>query len=170
MTKTEGRIYALNLRKSFNSKDISKKIVNKLINLDILKDYKHIGIYYPINNEIDITSLLDIYSDKMFYLPVTKDVLEFYPYHKEDILLKKKFNLLEPKETTIVSKEDIEAFIVPSVCINKNGQRIGYGKGYYDKYLADYKGIKIAVIYKELNNLDILCNDYDLKFDFIIEE
>ena len=64
---------ALELRKNKN-KDISSKIViEKLISSNILDKFKNIGIYYPIGNEINIMDLVNIYPNKKFYLPITRE-------------------------------------------------------------------------------------------------
>ena len=108
------------------------------------------------------------YPNKKFYLPITRDEISFIEYKLGDTLVDAKFKTKEPVGD-IVSRNMIECFIIPCVAISKTRQRLGYGKGYYDRYLKDYKGFKIGVIYKELNNLDFESDYYDVYLDLVIE-
>ncbi|MBQ3253291.1 MAG: 5-formyltetrahydrofolate cyclo-ligase [Acholeplasmatales bacterium] len=164
MNKKEARAYALETRKKLDNKSASKTVFDALYISNILNNFDHIGIYYPIGKEIDITCLKDKYPNKTFYLPITKEDLYFSLY--DGNLIKGPFNTKEPTGSYI-NRDKIECFIIPCVAISNTNQRLGYGKGYYDKYLDGYKGIKIGVCYKELSNLKIECNEYDIELDYV---
>ena len=168
MEKNIARKKLLELRKGLDSNNISKKIIEEIIKSNILKDYKNIGIYYPIGNEINIMDLIDNYPNKNFYLPITREEIHFIKYNKNDKLIKAKFNTYEPIGD-IINRDIIDCFIIPCVGISKDNKRLGYGKGYYDRYLSDYKGLKIGVCYKELTNIDIKMDDFDLSLDVIFK-
>lgn len=164
MTKKEARAYALNLRKNENKVISSICVLDEIIESKILDRFNKIGIYYPIGKEMNITELLIKYPDKSFYLPITKDELSFALY--DDNLVDGPFNTKEPT-TNPINRELIECFIIPCVAISCSNQRVGYGKGYYDRYLEGYKGYKIGICYKNAVNLDIECDEYDVKLDMI---
>ena len=166
MIKLEARKIALKRRIELYNDDLNNLVVKKLI--PVIKDYKNIGIYYPIGKEINILSIMDIYPDKNFYLPITNEEISFVKYNKGDALYDGLFNTKEPKGT-IVDRSNIDCFIIPCLAISKSKKRLGYGKGYYDRYLSNYNGIKIGVIYKELNNLDFIDDDFDVVLNIIIE-
>ena len=67
--------------------------------------------------------------------------------YDEDALQPTKFGLLEPMSDQAVDKAEIDLIHVPGVVFNERGFRIGYGAGYYDRYLADYKGRTLSTIY-----------------------
>ena len=166
MNKKELRKSLLVKRDSL--KDISLNIIKQIVDSKILDDKKVVGIYYPLDKEINLLPLIDIYPHIKFCFPKTLDEISFY--HENDInnFSKKKFNVMEPNSNEFIKRDDIELFLVPCVGITKGLQRIGYGKGYYDRYLEGYKGIKIGICYKELSNLDFVCDEYDIRLDYVI--
>lgn len=166
-SKKELRKSLLNKRDTL--KDVSLSIVRAIIDSKILEKYHTIGIYYPLKGEINLLPLLDYYKDKSFCFPKTEDVISFYKENDLNNFSEKKFHVLEPNSNNYIPRDMIECFIVPCVGITRDKQRIGYGKGYYDRYLAGYKGLKLAGIYKELNNIDFKCDEYDLVLDYVFE-
>lgn len=164
MNKKEARTYALNSRKKENKIIASINVVEALIKSNILNDFKRVGIYYPIGNEIDIMPLVNHYSNIEFYLPKTEDDLSFIKYNGK--LVDGPFHTKEPIGKSI-KRDLIECFIIPCVAISKDLKRVGYGKGYYDRYLKDYKGLKIGIAYKNASNLDIEMDLFDLALDKI---
>lgn len=114
----------------------------------------------PINNEIEIK--LD---NKMCYPKVEGKIINFYI---PDSFTKGVYGILEPNGE-LVKKEDIDIIIVPLLYFDKYNNRVGYGGGYYDRYLADYKGITIGVAYdfQEVDKIDV--KPTDVKLDYIIK-
>lgn len=155
---------ALELRKNKNKDISSKNVIEKLISSNILDKFTNIGIYYPIGNEINIMDLVNIYPNKRFYLPITREEISFVEYNLNDKLVKGPFKTLEPVGDE-VSRDLIECFIIPCVAISNENKRIGYGKGYYDRYLNGYKGYKIGVCYIESGDIDIKLDSYDVVLD-----
>ncbi len=164
MNKAEARILSLNLRKKENKIKASNNIIEALIKSNILNNFKKVGIYYPIGNEIDIMPLINYYKNIEFYLPKTEDEISFIKY--DGLLIDGPFKTKEPVGE-IIKRDLIECFIIPCVAISKDLKRLGYGKGYYDRYLNDYKGLKIGICYKNSSYLDIEMDSFDVKLDKI---
>lgn len=164
MNKAEARILSLNLRKKENKIKASNNIIEALIKSNILNNFKKVGIYYPIGNEIDIMPLVNYYKNIEFYLPKTEDEISFIKY--DGLLVDGPFKTKEPVGE-IINRDLIECFIIPCVAISKDLKRLGYGKGYYDRYLNDYKGLKIGICYKNSSYLDIEMDSFDVKLDKI---
>ena len=164
MDKIEVRKNILEKRKSLY--DVSNDLIKKLIDSKILDNCNNIGIYYPLPYEVNVLPLLKYYKDKCFCFPKTigNDIL-FYKENDLKNFLKGKFNVMEPKSSDLVNSDKIDAFIIPCVGIDSFNRRIGYGKGYYDRYLQNYKGLKIALINKELYLDFKVCDDFDIKID-----
>lgn len=164
--KSNIRYNILNIRKKINKKAIHKFSLN--IISKILKDKNYInanvvGIYKPINNEVDI-ELLTKDSSKIFVYPkIVGNNLEFYSSNEFE--LNKKYNILEPKGG--IKYENIDICFIPSIAIFKNLNRIGYGGGYYDRFLKEKNIYKVGIIYNFQyidKNLDIF-QDFDIKLD-----
>lgn len=168
MTKDKARKEALEKRKNVNKALSSNEIINKIIESNILDGFNNIGIYYPIGNEIDIMKLVNIYKDKIFYLPITKDEIDFIKYDNNTKLIDGPFKTKEPIGD-IVNRNLIECFIIPCVAINSENKRVGYGKGYYDRYLAGYNGVKIGICYQNACDIDIDMDDFDVSLDYVFK-
>lgn len=156
----------LNDRKQLNNLEVlNNKIIDKLKIL--IKNYNKILIYYPISNEPNI---LDIMNDdsKDYYLPYSLN-------HNLEVRKLVDLNNLERDECNILSSkiktnDEIEVAIVPSVAMNYDMYRLGYGKGYYDRFLKNKDIIKIAVVYDQFLIEDKFQDEWDVCFDYIVTE
>jgi 5-formyltetrahydrofolate cyclo-ligase len=162
LDKASQRAYAISYMKEHRPNlDYALKRLNELI-----KDYKIIAIYYPLDFEIDLLKLLDN-KNKIFCFPkVENKNMNFY---NDDIneFKKSKFNIKEPLGKNLIKKEDIELFIIPSLAVFKDNKRLGYGMGYYDRYLEKNNAYKVSVVYKDLV-FNTGSNLYDIKIDEVI--
>lgn len=153
-----------------------KKIVNKkgkeekiLINLkNIIKKYDKILIYYPISNEPNILGIIKEYSSKSFYLPYSnQESLEIRKLIDINDLEYDKMNILSSK---IKTDDMVDVAVVPALAMNHSMYRLGYGKGYYDKFLNDLKVIKIAVVYDQFFINEEYQDEWDVRFDYVVTE
>ncbi len=168
MTKAEARSYVLAQRKLLNLQEKSNKAFCTFKELDILKDFTDIGIYYPLKGELDLLRLIEEYPDKRFYLPITKERLQFVLYTKGMEVYEGAFHVKEPRGIP-VNLDQLGAICIPCLAISKNQKRLGYGKGFYDKALKNYSGLKIGVCIEEFTGMDICMQDFDLIMDRIIK-
>lgn len=151
---------AKNIRKTLDMKSLSKSIVANIRLTNVYKKSKHIMLFYPKTQEVDLRELLN--DDKMFYLPRVKgDELECCPYVQGDELVLSEFNVWEPVSAD-VSKSVIDLVFVPALCVDEQCNRIGYGKGFYDRFLSGYKGASIVVIPKELVFSELCTDENDV--------
>ena len=147
--------------------DASYKLVHKLIETDEYKQAKNIMLFYPIKNEVNLLELLQDNS-KTFYLPkVDGKNLLCCVYKNGDILCESCFKTLEPTSKPI-DKNIIDLVIVPALCCDKNNFRLGYGGGFYDRFLADYKGKTVVCLPKELVIDTIYPDEFDIAVENII--
>jgi len=128
----------------------SKKIAERFAGLPQLKKAKNIFLYYPHKNEVDtrfiIKKLLKNGSFNLFLPKVSEDQL--LPVKVSDLSgLKKGYaGIMEP-EGEVYSPEDIDIVVVPAVAFDLKGHRLGYGKGYYDRFLKEINALTVGVAY-----------------------
>jgi 5-formyltetrahydrofolate cyclo-ligase len=163
------RIWAKTEREKLNTEKLSSKIIANIVNMPEYKSSKNIMIFYPLKNEINLLGLLKDKSKK-FYLPkIEGENLLCCPYSKGDETCISCFHTCEPT-TKPCPKTNIDLVIVPALACDKNGYRLGYGGGFYDRFLKDFDGIKISCVPKELVIDTIYPKEYDIKMDIIVTE
>ena len=81
-------------------------------------------------------------------------------------------DLLEPivEQTESIGKEQIDLLIVPGVVFSNDGYRIGFGGGYYDRYMTDYKGATISLAFHSQVNHEVPIEAHDIPVQKIITE
>ena len=166
--KDDLRQKAKDIRNELDMKSISSKIVSNIRNLEEYKNSKHVMLFYPLGNEVDLLELLN--DDKQFYLPRVKgEDLEVCPYKLGDKLLKSDFKVLEPINEPI-NKNLLDLVFVPALCVDEKCNRLGYGKGFYDRFLNDFEGCSIIPIPKELVFSNVCANRNDVCCSGIVTE
>lgn len=173
ITKEQVRKELINKRKLLNDRDIKDtkdKVLKKIISsLDFITS-EVIGIYMPVNNEVDLLELLEFFPEKTFCVPkVVNNSIIFVKIDRQSKLVKNKYGILEP-----ISNKDLSSQItlcyVPLVGINKNNYRIGYGGGYYDRFFNKYnKLIKVGIGY-QFQLINFLPEAHDIGLNYVILE
>ena len=149
--KNQLRKVALQKRKELDVVSLSEKVMNNLFSLDEYKKAQNIMCYFPLKYEIQTQDCLKDIS-KTWYLPrVNGKELEVCKYEPTK-LSKGNFNIQEPVNDKINDLSIIDFIIIPCVAADKNGYRIGYGKGYYDKFLPLLSNSckKVLLVYSDL--------------------
>ncbi|MBD3858865.1 5-formyltetrahydrofolate cyclo-ligase [Bacillus sp. 28A-2] len=103
--------------------------------------------------------------------PKTKE-MTFYEYTPQTKMISRYFGLSEPdpESSVAVHKEAIDLIIVPGVCFDQQGYRIGYGGGYYDRYLADYDGVTLALCLSLQQIEHVPAETHDIPVSIMISE
>lgn len=173
LSKTDFRKHAKEVRASLASSGMTIKkssmIVSKILNSNEFENAKNIAIYYPIKGEIDLLGLLNV-KDKNFYFPRTNDLeLEFVKYENQDDLIEGRFGEKIPKGEKI-NPEILDVIYLPALMANNSNFRLGYGKGYYDRFLKNnaFHALKIIVVADELISDNFKQDDFDYKCHKII--
>ena len=146
---------------------VSSVLVNKLVQTDEYKNAKNIMFFYPLPDEVNLLPLLKD-KTKNFYLPrINGEELECCPYCSGDELCESKFHTQEPT-CQACSKQNVDLVIVPALACDKNGYRLGYGGGFYDRFLKDFKRTKICCIPQELVVETVFPEKHDVTMNLII--
>lgn len=149
-------------------KNASNKVFKKLYSLEVWKKSNKILFYHSLPDELQTIEYLQFTTDKELYLPRVKgNTLEILPYSSKKIDIGK-FNIHEPTGNDIVSIENIDLVIVPAMAFDKQCNRLGRGKGYYDSILSNSNAIKIGIGYDFQVFDKIPTEPHDIKMDIII--
>ena len=172
-TKNELRNIAKNIRNNINMNDISEKIINNFLASSYYKNAKIIACYYPIGSEPNL-KLLFKNTDKIICLPKiseTEKSMTFIEYKNETNLRFNKYNIPEPDGKEICA-DKIDIIILPALMADKKGYRLGYGGGYYDRYLKNNstKATKIIFLPNELFIESLPADNFDIPADIIITQ
>lgn len=127
----------------------------------------NVGMYVPIKGEVNIFD--DFKRNRNIYLPIVEDDENMNFYKFTGKLYKGTFGTYNPSNKTKIDPLDLDVIIVPLVGFYKTN-RMGYGKGYYDRYLKKTQAIKIGIAFdcQELDSMDIKKTDVPL--DLIVTE
>ena len=176
MNKSEIRQKILKIRKQNNFKNyvINFNTILKFLKNNKIKG-KIIGGYYPYNHELNIMPILKNFEKKNFLISLPKikknSQMDFFYWSTKDPLNINKYGIPEPKSSK-VRYPDI--LLVPLVAFDKDFNRVGYGGGFYDRYIKKVKKIKklitIGLAYSFQKVKKIPINDNDIQLDFVITE
>ncbi|OUR91606.1 5-formyltetrahydrofolate cyclo-ligase [Flavobacteriales bacterium 34_180_T64] len=179
MNKAELRKKYKVLRDSLNQTkldDLSLQIANQVLKLDIWNDsYYHLFLSIIELNEVNTDYILNILSGKDKHVLISKS--DFRSGKMNHFLLtdntsikKNSYNIPEPIDGIAIAPETIEVVFVPLLAFDKQGHRVGYGKGFYDRFLSECnpKTLKIGLSFFEAENEISGIIESDVKLDYCI--
>ncbi len=153
LEKKELRRIYINKRESLSQEEreaLSKRIIDRILELEEIKGAKKVLLFCPIRGEPDITPLFSwvLKEGKSLVLPkVEGKNLKLVEVEGEKDLSIGAFCIPEPTKGKEVLPQEVDLSLVPGILFDKEGYRIGYGKGYYDKLLGKLGGIKVGVCF-----------------------
>ena len=126
----------------------SEAIMERLLSHQRFKEAKIIGFYIPKGNEVDTKKMIEAArkAGKTICAPATDHKITFYPFESFDELKKGKYDIPEP-ETQNTEPVEPQLILVPGVSFGLCMHRLGYGKGYYDAYLAKSFAYRLGICY-----------------------
>ncbi len=183
MNKIEMRKSILEKRKSMMKnkvKEKSCKIFKHLISTEYYNKAQAIMVYIDFRNEVSTEELIkhSIMENKKVIIPIsiveTKELLLSQLYNYDTELTKGSYGILEPKKEFVrkVSPQIIDLVLIPGVCFDRRGYRIGYGGGYYDRFLCNLRNnvAKIALAFDLQLVEKVPYDTHDIPVDHIITE
>lgn len=138
----------------------------------IFQDAKNILIYNNMKDEVDTSLLIDKWKEeKTFYLPVVIDEdIVFREYSSSSQFKKSTFGILEPIGKNFIDYKRIDLIIVPGMAFDRNKNRLGRGKGYYDRFLKNINAPKMGICF-DFQLIDkVPVEPNDVKMDYVISE
>ena len=171
------RKFLINRRSKLGpSIDFQSNILNNIKPVIEEIENEYIGTYISFRDELDTKKLNQYLLERELNLALpaidfqTKEI-NFFMYHKNTELIENQFSILEPKNKDEVIFPKI--IFLPLLGYSKSGFRLGYGGGYYDKYLSkngvgDVKKIGVAFSFQEVEEIPV--EDHDERLDWILTE
>ena len=153
--------------------DLSGKILKRLEETEFFRQASCIALYNAIPGEVQTAAFLEKWFDKkQLLLPqVIGDDLHLLPYKGTENLRPGAFGILEPiDQETIIPETAIDLIIVPGVAFDRHLNRMGRGKGYYDRLLSTLQTSKIGICFDFQLQERIPIEPFDKKMDMIITE
>ncbi len=159
-----------------NKAEKSSEIVERALELSQVTEAESWFIFYPLKDEVDLLPLFEIAKKrgKKIAFPLCDDKdgnMSFREVCLLDELAEGYFGLREPSADAPEVLPQNAVIFLPALAIDRQGYRLGYGKGYYDRYLAKYADLKpftVGVIYKELLFDELPRDGFDIPCDTVI--
>lgn len=156
--------------------DYSLAIANQLLELNIWdKSFYHIFLTIEEQKEINTDYILNILSGKDKNIIISKSNFEdfsmtHYLLTDNTAIKKNAYNIPEPLDGIEIRSSQLEVVFIPLLAFDNTGHRIGYGKGFYDRFLAECKPntLKIGLSFFEAENENFEASEEDIKLDYCV--
>lgn len=151
----------------------SQVIESRLLESDPFRSAKVIALYSPFRGEVE-TDILYQESQRLkkkaVYPRIQGSELAFFPVDPHHPLQPGRFGILEPQSNEEVRGDQIDILIVPGVAFDERGFRLGFGQGYYDRFLKSYSGGKVGLAYDFQILPQLPVNKNDIPCDQVVTE
>jgi 5-formyltetrahydrofolate cyclo-ligase len=160
----------------YNKIEYERLLCEHITMLDEYKNADTILLYFPTKSEPDLTPLLQraIDSGKSVALPISRPddiTLDFREVNAIEELRRGTYGIYEPNEDSQRAKIGKSTLcIVPALAVDREGYRLGYGKGYYDRFLSLFKGKAVLPIHSSLVCERLPRLDTDIQIKIIVTE
>jgi 5-formyltetrahydrofolate cyclo-ligase len=178
MTKKELRKVATEQRRSLSDAEVaeySKTLLDHFSSFD-LSGIKTIHVFIPIaeKKEPDTFIFIDwlaIHHPQIKIIVPKADfgtaLMSSYVYAGKEALIKNLYNILEPQKGELHTG-DVDLVLIPMLAFDQRGYRVGYGKGFYDRFLLNIKTQKVGLSFFGAADLIDDVDEYDVRMDFCI--
>lgn len=163
------------LKEDYSPKELDQKsnnVFGLLEQMLVFQKAKNIYVYHSLKDEVQTSDFIQKWNDKKkFFFPIIKDDnLTFREYKPQTIFRQAILNVMEPDGEDISDYSEIDIIIVPGIAFDINMNRLGRGKGFYDRFLSQISVLKIGVCFEFQLLKNIPIDYYDVKMDYIITE
>ena len=158
-------------------KNMDENILNRVTRLNQYKNAKLVLTYVSVRDEVDTKNLINraLQDGKKVAVPrciPDTRLMEFYYINSLDELEPGMFGVDEPvpEKSELVTDFSNSVCILPGICFDKKGFRLGYGKGYYDRFLCNYEHNTIGLCYSACTRFNLVHGKYDRRADIVVTE
>lgn len=158
-------------------KSLDKGLTEKFLSLDEYKNCKTLFAFVSSAIEVDTSAIIQkaLSDGKKLAVPKCRDksgLMDFYYINSTDCLKKGAFSILEPDSEKCELADDLSEglCLVPGLCFDLQGYRLGFGKGYYDRFLGDFGGITVGICYSRCIEKELPRGVFDKSVDILVTE
>ena len=159
-----------------NKEDLSGEIAKKLFSLDCYKNCESLFAYYSYPQEVSTKRIIEkaFFDGKRIALPrcESESEMSFYYIESDSVLEAGKFKgIFEPsKNAEKAAANEKTLVLVPALAFGKDGSRLGHGKGFYDRFLAFFKGETVGLCFSKLLFGSLPEDEFDRRTSLVITE
>lgn len=160
-------------RKNFGDKEgASKKIFSHLVNSPFYKESKNICAYMSAFGEVETGEILRhaLSIGKGVCVPVSGEDLSLKLSKTDGEFIRGLYGIKEPVHPDFVDFSFPDLILVPGLAFSEKGDRLGFGKGYYDRFLSEAKGLKVGLCYGFQIVPSLPSEPHDVRLDAVITE
>lgn len=150
----------------------SQEVFSVLEITGVFQEAKNVFIYHNMKDEVATIDFIQKWErEKDFYLPVVVGYdLIFRKYTNSSTFDRSSFGILEPQGTDFTNYQAVDLVVVPGVAFDRGRNRLGHGKGYYDRFLPLLSAPKVGVCFDFQLFDSIPSQGHDIKMDYIVSE
>lgn len=172
MLKSQLRRHYRTVRESLSAQQVaagSADLCRRLADWHLLRQARTVLSYIAFRNEIDLTALTDLVPGIRWAVPrVAEARLICHPYDPAQ-LIRHRFGMLEPDPTLpVVDPSGIDLVLVPGVAFDRRGGRIGFGGGFYDRFLPTTPALRVGVTYDRCLADALPVDEHDQRVDWVV--
>lgn len=158
-------------------KELDRRLAQQFLLLDEYKGCKTLFAFVSTPIEVDTSVIIStaLKDGKRVAVPKCRDksgLMDFYYITSTDCLKKGAFSIMEPDEALCERVTDLSdgLCLVPGLCFDRQGYRIGFGKGYYDRFLEEFGGTTVGICYSRCIEKELPRGIFDRNTDILVTE
>ncbi len=152
-----------------NSESQSETVVKRLLEIISQREPQTVALFSPLKDEVQIGSLMQRIECRVVVPRVEGDEMEFYDLASGS-LVEGTFGIMEPQSGEPIEPRKIDVMVVPGVAFTPSGDRLGRGKGYYDRYLSreGFRAYCVGVCYPHQMVDELPVEPHDRRMDEVV--
>lgn len=158
-------------------KELDRRLSQQFLSLDEYKSCKTLFAFVSTPIEVDTSVIIStaLKDGKQVAVPKCRDksgLMDFFYITSTDCLKKGAFSIMEPDEALCERVTDLSdgLCLVPGLCFDRQGYRIGFGKGYYDRFLEEFGGTTVGICYSRCIEKELPRGVFDRNTDILVTE
>ena len=175
--KRELRLSCKTIRKELGEEtrwQASRAICEHLAAWDIFRESETILTYMPIHTEVDLRPLFADFPEKRWLLPRIlpgeEGKMVFHPYDPDNLIVHP-LGMAEPASyLPQVTSAEIQLVLAPGLAFDRSGWRLGYGGGFFDRFLQDFGGVSVGVVFRDLLLERVPHGKYDIPMQWLVTD